>query len=194
MPTNSFSVEDLVRASKAMEQLIAGIGADQWGASTPCPQWSVRDLVGHLVGGDQMFAALLNGDPMPGPGGDPLGDDPVAAYRTSSAALHQVAALPGVQERSCAGPLGDTPTGAELVQLRLADLLVHGWDLGQAIGVSAETPESDDLAERALASMQAYLTAGMRGAPFAEPQPVAETATALERLAAFCGRAVSRNG
>lgn len=191
MPTTSFSVQELARVATAVEGLIASVNADQWGAPTPCPGWTVRDVVSHLVGGDQMFAALLNGDPMPGPEADPLGTDPVAAYRASSAALQDVAGRPRVLERSCAGPLGDNPTGADLIQLRLADLLVHGWDIGQATGLSAELPESDDLVEGALAFMQTYLADELRGAQFDTPQAAGEAATALERLAAFCGRRVT---
>ena len=190
MTASSVVVDDLARASTAIQGVIASLGADQWGASTPCPDWTVRDLVGHLVQGDRMFAALLAGEPIAGLDGDLLGGDPAAAYRSSSGGLADVAGHPEALQRSCAGPLGDNPTGEQLLQLRMADLLVHGWDLHRAIGTAA-LPVPDDLTERALAFMQTYLSDGMRGAQFDPPQPVHETAPAADRLAAFCGRSVT---
>ena len=68
---------------------------------------------------------------MPERGVDRLGDDPVGAYQSSSASLLAAFSGPGVLERSYRGPLGSA-TGAERLQIRLYDLLAHGWDLAQA--------------------------------------------------------------
>lgn len=181
------SVEDLARASEAVGALIAKIGPEQWNAATPCTEWDVRDLVNHLVGIDLVFAALIEGDTMPERGADRLGDDPVGAYRSSGAALQAAFSGPGVLERNYRGPLGSA-TGAERLQIRMYDLLAHGWDLAQAIGVPARLPE--DLAEHALAFVQVQLSSQSRTGRFAEPQPVKETAPATDRLAAFLGRPV----
>ena len=94
-----------------------------------------------------MFVALFEGSPMPERGADRLGADPAGAYRRSAAALQAAAARPGVLERSQATPVGHA-TGAERLRWRIADLLVHGWDLVQATGVVAEMPR--DLVEQAL--------------------------------------------
>jgi len=85
------------------------------------------------------------------------------------------------------GPLGDA-TGAERPQIRLYDLLAHGWDLGRATGISARLP--DDLAEQALPFVGDRLSTQLRTGRFAEPQPIDDTATAIERLAASLGRQV----
>jgi uncharacterized protein (TIGR03086 family) len=124
---------------------------------------------------------------MPERGADRLGDDPVPAYRASNASLQAAFAGHGVLERSYLGPLGSA-TGAERLQIRLYDLLAHGWDLAQATGIPARLPE--DLAEQALAFVQLQLSAQSRTGRFAEPQPVEETAPAIDRLAAFLGRPV----
>jgi hypothetical protein len=83
------------------------------------------------------------------------------------------------------GPLGDA-TGAERPQIRLYDLLAHGWELVRATGIPAWLP--DDLAEQALPFDQ--LSTQLRTGGFAEPQPIDDTATAIERLAASLGRQV----
>ena len=85
------------------------------------------------------------------------------------------------------GPLGDA-TGAERPQIRLYDLLAHGWDLGRATGIPARLP--DDLAEQALPFVRDQLSTQLRTGRFAEPQPIDDTATAIERLAASLGRQV----
>ncbi|MFJ1805676.1 MULTISPECIES: TIGR03086 family metal-binding protein [unclassified Streptomyces] len=181
------SVEDLAHACEAVGDLIAEVRPEQWKAPTPCTEWNVREVVNHLVGMDLVFAAMIEGGPMPERGADLLGDDPVGAYRSSSASLQAAFSRPGFLERSYRGPLGSA-TGAERLQIRLYDLLAHGWDLAQATGIPARL--SEDLAEQALAFVQIQLATQSRTGRFAEPQPVEETAPAIDRLAAFLGRPV----
>jgi uncharacterized protein (TIGR03086 family) len=183
------SVEDLARAYAAVGDLIAEIRPEQWKAPTPCTEWNVRDVVNHLVGMDLVFAAMIEGGPMPERGTDLLGDDPAAAWRSSSSALQAAFSRPGVLERSYTGPLGSA-TGAERLQIRLYDLLAHGWDLARATGIPAHPHLPEDLAEQALAFVQVQLAAQSRTGRFAEPQPVDVTAPAIDRLAAFLGRPV----
>jgi uncharacterized protein (TIGR03086 family) len=98
------------------------------------------------------------------------------------------AGRPGVLERAYHGPLG-TATGAERLQIRLYDLLAHGWDLAQATEQPADLP--DDLAEQSLAFARTQLTEQARPGRFGPAQIVAEPAPAIERLVAFLGRPVS---
>jgi uncharacterized protein (TIGR03086 family) len=170
-----------------MGDLIDRIAAGQWMAPTPCAEWNVRDLVNHLVGMNLVLVALFEGGPMPERGADRLGADPAGAYRRSAAALQAAAARPGVLERSQATPVG-VATGAERLQWRIADLLVHGWDLAQATGVVAELP--DDLVEQALTFARAQLPGQPRAGRFADPRPIPDNAPAIDRLAAFTGRPV----
>jgi uncharacterized protein (TIGR03086 family) len=181
------SVADLARTSESVGDLIAEIRPGQWKGPTPCTEWNVREVVNHLVGMDLVFAAMIEGGPMPDRGADLLGDDPAGAHRASSTSLQAAFSRPGVLDRSYRGPLGSA-TGAERLQIRLYDLLAHGWDLVRATGVPALLPE--DLAERSLAFVQGQLSAQSRPGRFAVPQPVEETASAIDRLAAFLGRPV----
>jgi uncharacterized protein (TIGR03086 family) len=182
-------VGQLGRAFDAVGGLISNIRADQWSAPTTCPDWTVHQLVNHLIGMNRVFAALLaDQPPPPRPSADQVEDDPVGAYRASAAALQAAFGRPGVLERSYQGPLG-TATGAERLQIRLYDLLAHGWDLAQATGQPADLPE--DLAEQSLAFARTQLTEQARPGRFGPAQIVAERAPAIERLAAFLGRPVS---
>jgi uncharacterized protein (TIGR03086 family) len=167
--------------------LIDRIAASQWTAPTPCTEWSVRDVVNHLVGMNLVFVALFEESPMPVRGADRLGADPAGAYRRSAASLQSAAALPGVLERSQTTPVG-VATGVERLQWRIVDLLAHGWDLGQATGVVPELPE--DVAEQALTFARAQLPGQPRAGRFVDPQPIRDNAPAIDRLAAFTGRPV----
>jgi uncharacterized protein (TIGR03086 family) len=186
--TNSTILDDLARASAVLGDLVDRIAADQWAAPTPCTEWSVRDVVDHLVGTNLVLVAMFEQGPMPDREADRLGADPATAYRRSIAALQTAAARPGVLERSQSTALG-TATGVERLRWRIADLLTHGWDLVQATGIIAEIP--DDLVDQALTFVRAQLPNQTRTGRFADPEPIQANAPAIDRLAAFTGRPVS---
>ncbi|MEU7789607.1 TIGR03086 family metal-binding protein [Amycolatopsis sp. NPDC049159] len=180
-------IEDLARAAATASGLLDRVAPGQWSAPTPCDEWTVRDLTGHLVGLDLVLTAMFSNAPPPDRAADHLGADPAGAFRRSSAALQAAAAEPGALDRVQETPLGTT-TGAERLRWRIADLLTHSWDLAQATGVPAAAP--DHLVEQALAFVRAQLPAQDRGSRFGEPHPIDAGAPALDRLAAFTGRAV----
>jgi uncharacterized protein (TIGR03086 family) len=182
------NTSDLTTGLDVVGRLVDGVRDDQWSAPTPCTEWTVRDLVNHLVGMNLVFTALLTDQAPPERGSDRLGDDPVGAYRTSGDALVAACSAPGVLDRTIAGPLG-TASGADRLNIRIADLLAHGWDLAQATGQSADLPE--ELSEQSLAFLRVQLDTMPRTSRFDPAQPVADDAPALDRLAAFVGRKVT---
>src|SRR5690349_13488428 len=79
-------------------RVAAGFGArvdrvapDQWDARTPCTEWTVRDLVGHVVSVHRAIAAGLDVAPPPPPADD---RDLVAAWRAATADIHDLLADP----------------------------------------------------------------------------------------------------
>ncbi len=186
------SVEQLGRAFAAVGHLVSKVRPEQWSAPTPCTDWTVRQLVDHLIEMNRAFAALLADEPSPPrPATDHAEEDPAGAYGDSAATVEAAFGQPGVLERSYQGSLGRA-TGAERLQIRLYDLLAHGWDLAQAIGQPAELP--DDLAEQSIAFVRTQLTNQARPGRFGPAQVVAEQAPAIERLVAFLGRPVNTGG
>lgn len=191
-------------------RLVAAVPADRWDAATPCAEWTVRDLVQHLVDGTGQVAAALAGATAPqrpdGPA-DPAGADAGAVvgsdegspgsdeggdlaerYRAAESAMLAAFAAPGAMERLVTVPLGTVPADVAL-HLRTVEALVHGWDLAVAAQQPVALP--DDLAEQELAFARgalAQLPPGRR--PFGPPQPVREDAPAIERLVALLGRSV----
>jgi uncharacterized protein (TIGR03086 family) len=171
-------------------RLVEGVRPDQWTAPTPCAEWTVRDLVQHLVYGQVAFARLLGGEPLeavaPAAREDHLGDDAAAAYRRSCDALLAAVAEPGVLERPVRVPVGTVP-GAVAVHLRTVECLVHGWDLARATGQPFDVP--GELAEAELAFSRDRLgSIPPDRTPFGAPRPVAVDAPPLDRLVALLGR------
>jgi len=118
-------------------RIVDGLDASQWGRATPCTEWTVRDLVNHVVGEELWTVPLVQGATIDEVGdrfdGDVLGDEPVV--RAREAAGQAVAA---VSERVPSGgtvhlSYGEEQLGEYVHQLA-ADHLVHAWDLAVATG------------------------------------------------------------
>ncbi|MDA3631275.1 TIGR03086 family metal-binding protein [Saccharopolyspora sp. WRP15-2] len=125
------SVEQLGRALEAVGHLVSGIREGQWSNPTPCTDWTVEDLVNHLVDVNLAVAASLTHQAPPEPGTQHLNSSPVEVYVRSSGAVQAAFDQPQALERTYQGPFGET-TGAALLLVRMADLLTHGWDLARA--------------------------------------------------------------
>ena len=172
----------------AWTRLVESVGTDQWRQRTPCTEWSVRDLVNHVVGEDLWTAPLLQGSTIEDVGdrfdGDLLGDDPVA--RAQAAAQEAVTA---VADRMPQGGTVHLSYGEEqldeYVHQLAADHLVHGWDLAAATGTNpAFDPELvDAIAAWYAEREELYRAAGAVGA-----RPEASGDDPLSQLIAAFGR------
>ncbi|HEX3425292.1 MAG TPA: TIGR03086 family metal-binding protein [Acidimicrobiales bacterium] len=181
--------EQLAIVLDAMERVITGIGDDQWADPTPCAEWSVGDVVNHVVGGNLRFAQAIAGEETAVP--DPAQDadaNPVGAFHASATAVLEAFRTPGALEKVVTVPFGTVP-GIVALHLRLTEILVHGWDLARATGQDAQFPE--EVAEQELRFSQAKVGEVPPGRkPFGPPQPVPNDAAAIDRLAACLGRSV----
>jgi Mycothiol maleylpyruvate isomerase N-terminal domain len=52
------------RAAAACRAVVAAIRPSQLGDPTPCTEWTVQQLLNHLVGGTKAFRSLQTGEPM----------------------------------------------------------------------------------------------------------------------------------
>jgi uncharacterized protein (TIGR03086 family) len=179
------TVDQLESVLGVLEPLVAAVASDQWDAPTPCPGWDVRALLGHLAGGNQLYAAALSGAAAE-PGGDPLGADPGDAYRESAGAVVAAFRASGALERPVTVPFGTVP-GATALELRIVEVLVHGWDLARATGRTVAFP--DDVVEQEIAfSREALPRLPAERTPFGASRPVPADAPPLDRLVALLGR------
>ncbi|MFP5319098.1 MAG: TIGR03086 family metal-binding protein [Acidimicrobiia bacterium] len=178
------------RAAGGMARLIDGVSDGQLDAPTPCPAWTVRDLVAHIVAGNLKYTEIGQGqDWSRGAPDVDLDDDPGAMYRRTSETMLAAWERPGVLHRETPLPLGRGPAELALF-LHLGETLVHGWDLARATGQTP--PFDDDVVGASLDQFRSWL--GPRrppGSPFADAQPVGEDAAPIDRLAGYLGRDVA---
>ncbi|HZU14367.1 MAG TPA: TIGR03086 family metal-binding protein [Chloroflexota bacterium] len=181
-------VELLGRALDETGRIITGIRADQWKGPTPCEEWDVRTVVGHLVRGNQNTAAVAEGRPRdPNPIAD-VGADPVRAYHESAETVMRVWRQAGRLDEDYPTPLGMFP-GHRLLSLRLADNVTHGWDLARATGQTPNYPDEVVAAATAFAETQ-FADNRPPGGAFAPSASAPDNAPPIDRLAAFLGRPV----
>lgn len=163
-------------------------------APTPCTEWSVRDLISHLVYEQRWVPELIAGGTIDEVGdrfdGDQLGDDPLGAWVESSRAAHEALRQPGALNWTVNLSYGEESAREYGWQLT-TDLAVHGWDLARAIGL--EKPGTveiigDELAADLLAHAEPMANAWQGSGIFAPPVPVDPDANAQTRLIALLGR------
>jgi uncharacterized protein (TIGR03086 family) len=177
------------RSAAVADQVIAAIKSDQLDDPTPCTEWTVRQLLNHLVSGNLVFVAMVEGGPRPDRSQDHLGGDPLGAFRDTLRRLRAGFARDGVLEETFPTPFGPGP-GSLLVHMRVNEMLIHSWDLAKATGQSTDL--DPELAEECLASFRSGRPIPRGGeSPFGPEQPAPETATAADRLAAHMGRVVA---
>jgi uncharacterized protein (TIGR03086 family) len=170
-----------------LQRLVAGTTTEQLDLPTPCTEWRVRDLFGHLAVGATTFAAVVRGEE---PAADvSAGPDPIISATTQAALadIDEAFRGPGALERSVVTPFGEMP-GDAFARLLCFDMLMHSWDLATATGQSLEVP--DELVAEVDGFARAALTADLRGPGTFGPEVApGSDAPALERLVAFSGRA-----
>jgi uncharacterized protein (TIGR03086 family) len=170
----------------AFQQLAVGTTPEQLDRQTPCEEWKVRDLFGHLIVGATTFAALVRGDEPPGD--VETGPDAVMAAKAQAAVADIDGAFrtPGALDRVVATPFGEMP-GDTFARLLAFDLLMHSWDLAMATGRPLAV--SEDVVTEIDGFTRAALAPEMRGpgtfGPEVEPS---NGCSRLEGLVAFSGR------
>ncbi|GAB2950843.1 hypothetical protein GCM10027280_44140 [Micromonospora polyrhachis] len=173
------------RAGALADRLIATVDPDQFTHPTPCPDWDVGGLLNHIVNGNHRFIAIMTGQPVPDRETVLLGADHVAAFRSSLARLTEICADDDVLAAEHATPIGTEP-GTHLLQTRVIELLVHGWDLARATG--QPTDFDPDLCRSCLDILRGRSLPRGTDAPFAPVCPVPTNASVADQLAAYAGR------
>jgi uncharacterized protein (TIGR03086 family) len=166
---------------------IAAARSSDLTAPTPCDAWNLRQLLNHMLGALSLHLDAANGLPVYpsqfGPDIDRVGADPVQAFGGVAARAARMWREPGVLDRTAVLPMGPVP-GSALALLHLTEVLVHGWDVGRAIGENVVIPA--ELAQPALAFSRRFASDAHRGTAFAAELPAGDTPG--ERLVAFLGR------
>lgn len=162
--------------------VIAGVRPQQLDDKTPCTEWTVRDLLDHMIGVvSGLGAAAAGAERTP----FELGADPAAQFDAASVAAVAAWRSPGVLDRVIdAGP-GPMP-GRMLAGINLLDTATHTWDLAIATGQPPALP--DDVAVAALEASRQIIRPEIRAGRFGPECPVGDHAGPTEQLVAFLGR------
>lgn len=167
-------------ASSAVHRILAAMTARDLTLPTPCADFTVAELVEHLLGTIVLVGASAGVVSAADPGGDP-------ATRITDTVE---AVLDGWRRRGTGGEVafaGRTLPAAAALGVLSIELVVHGWDFASALGASLDITDEHALFVLELAGR--IITAeSRRTAGFAAPVPVREAAPALDRLVAFTGR------
>jgi uncharacterized protein (TIGR03086 family) len=176
MTTNA--IDSVVVLSRALDQtgdVLAAIHEDRLADPTPCADWNVAQLIGHVVGAPERFIeAARGGQPDWAEPPEPANGDWAAQFRSAADDLIHV----WHQAGDAADPAA--------VDWQIAEFAVHTWDLVRATGQDVRL--DPEVAERAYAFMSRGLTPENRGAAFGSEVPPPPDADPYTRLAAFAGR------
>lgn len=172
------------------QSLIDSVTPSDLGLPTPCADWSVRELLGHLVAVARRVTHIAHG-------GHPFevtslvtevpGDDWAGAFRESRAQLDAALAEDGVLDRTFAHPAGQFPA-RQAIFAYFNELATHDWDLARAIDSTDALDPA--LAEATLEPIRSFLPATPRGGqiPFGPVIEVPDDAPAYDRLLGWLGR------
>jgi uncharacterized protein (TIGR03086 family) len=197
MDTLSGAVELLAGAISYMLGVCAPIGAAELTLPTPCPDWDLAMLLGHLCQSmADLETALRTGRlDLDEPAGR-AGGDPVEALRDGAAQLLCAGYCYGGPE--CFVAVAGLPMPAGLVACTGAvEIAVHGWDVSAARaragrdGTTSSRGASQIPIPAALATrmlrLSPLLVAGREGL-FAVPVEVPAQASPGDRLVSYLGR------
>ena len=182
---------DFGPSTRTMAALVAATSDDQLAGRTPCPDYTVADLLDHIGGLTVEFTYAARKEPTPGSGGasgDGSGLEPGWRERIARDldALAASWSVPAAYEGAThAGPI-DLPAPVA-AQVALNEVVVHGWDLARATGRDYDAdPAAVATCVGFVASFDA--PADDDGGLFGPRVDVGEDADAIDRLVGLTGR------
>ena len=176
------------------KEVVAEVKQEQLDYTTPCAEWNVHSLINHLIGGAELAAAGLLGNPStltPGKAESSYISENSAgklsqAYQIESDGVLDAAAKPGALERSLPTPFGDMPM-AQFMMGTALDQLIHTWDLAKATGQDVSL--SPSLVEAAYPVLTSGFADMGRQGGFVGPEvTVSDNASLQEKMIAYMGR------
>jgi uncharacterized protein (TIGR03086 family) len=166
--------------------VIAAVGDRHHGLPTPCSEFNVGDLLGHIALWVQVFDTSVNELPLRfDPSSHQVTEGWGAIFGDSSRSI-----VAGLRSKGFDRPMtmsSDPMPGEFILNMLLMEYIGHGWDLARAIG--SDVPFSDREGEVALAASQAILRPEYRGTGmFGFETPIADDASPIDKFVAFLGR------
>ncbi len=178
-------IERYRRIADGFTARVKAVTPEEWSATTPCPEWTVRDLVAHVVGiHRRVIATLDETGPVDVDPEDRLLDQWFEATGEVTRALNDERRASKV----IGGMFSEQPFESLVSRLLSTDTLVHTWDLARATGQDERLDA--EAVTRSMEFLSSIDEAIRRPGGFAQkidPPPDADEQT---RFLAFCGRTV----
>ena len=180
------------RAQDRFDEVLRSVPANRWDAPSACELWTVRDVAGHVIWGQEQLAHWATGQDYgrtegapgaPHPG-EMAGSDPVATWHTARAAADETLTDQALGETVTLPGLGETPLSG-IITLLVTDLLAHSWDIGHAVDLDVQIETDLISGSFAWARDNVVRVPGFFGPELAAP-PDADEQT---RWLAYLGRA-----
>jgi uncharacterized protein (TIGR03086 family) len=185
-------MHDLGPAAREMAAILSDIKDDQLSLPTPCPAYTLGDLVEHVGGLALAFHAAAVKKPLTGgPSGDAsqLEEGWRETFASRLDALASAWREPDAWEGMTQAGGVDLPGGVAGC-VALNELVVHGWDISRALGRDYE-PAAESVAG-ALEFVAQFPPSGPeREGAFEDALPVPDDASPLDRLILLTGRDVA---
>jgi uncharacterized protein (TIGR03086 family) len=187
-------IVNLGPAARRLANLVARVSDDELGEPTPCPAYTLGDLIDHVGGLALAFTSAARKESSAlteqTPSGDAsrLGDDWRTRIPRDLAALAQAWREPEAWTGMTRIARMDAP--AEMVGLTVADeLAVHGWDVARATGQPYDCEPA--LLDAALSFLVQFASPDAPAGPDVPFGPSRELPTSeplLNRVVALAGR------
>ncbi len=172
--------------------LVDGLTTADLDRPTPCSEWTVRDLLSHLVAVEDRIVHIAGGGKpfeMPTMVEGIADADWSDAWNSRVAPLEDALADDALLTREWVHPAGTMP-GFQAIAVYASEVAVHAWDLARALGRDAEL--NQDVAAAVVGPITGALPSEPRGAeigiPFGPVVPVADDASPYARLVGWVGR------
>src|SRR5262249_35897719 len=126
------------------------VPSEEWDRPSMCAVWTVRDVAGHLVWGQNQLRHWALGQDYGNLDGAPgaahpavlATSDPLQTYQLARAAADECLSEQTLNRAAALPALGEIPLSA-LIPLLITDHLAHAWDIGHA--VNADPYYDEDL-------------------------------------------------
>jgi uncharacterized protein (TIGR03086 family) len=172
------------RVSSGFTERLQGVGPDQWTLPTPCEEWTVLDLVAHVIDTQRRVLGMLGGSVTPA---DP-DCDLLAGWSEASAALLDAVRDPVRADTEVQAFSGPLRFGELVGGLACSDTVVHTWDLARATG-QLETLDAGAI-EHCAGVIAGFGEAMRRPGGFGPPLDCPADVDAQSKFLHFVGRAV----
>lgn len=188
------SLIDLDVAAQRLARLVERVPDERLDAPTPCPAYSVGDLLDHVAGMAVAFAHAAAKTLPEGGSQPPSGDASRLAGDWRAQIPEDLAALAAAWRDPAAWTGVATVGGVDLPGevagvVGLDELVIHGWDLARATGQPFDDdPASLEVVHGFVAGLAEPGNEQMRSGIFGPVVPTGDGASLLDRTLGLAGR------